>query len=89
MDEEKELEKKIMNETTIPIGFFVRPSATRMYGSLPPAETPDWEIWRQAIQASDLKEIKLVEEILATGLTLREAGAAMVAIATPRKKNPA
>jgi len=36
-----------------------------------------------------MKEIKLVEEILATGLTLREAGAAMVAIATPRKKNPA
>ena len=85
----KTMKEEIITKTTLPIGFYVRPSATRMYGSLPPADAPDWEIWRQALQASDLKEIKLVEEILATGLTLREAGAAMVAITTPRKKNPA
>ncbi|MGD0753314.1 MAG: pilus assembly protein TadG-related protein [Anaerolineales bacterium] len=85
----KIMKEEIVTKTTLPIGFYVRPSATRMYGSLPPADAPDWEIWRQALQASDLKEIKLVEEILATGLTLREAGVAMVAITAPRKKNPA
>ena len=73
----KTMKEEIIHKTTLPIGFYVRPSATRMYGSLPLADAPDWEIWRKAIQGSDLKEIKLVEEILATGLTLREAGAAM------------
>ena len=78
-----------MNENLIPIGFYVRPSAKRIYGSMPPAEAADWEIWRQAIQPSNLDEIKLVDEILATGLTLRSAWAAMVAIGAPRKENPA
>jgi hypothetical protein len=78
-----------MNESLVPIGFYVRPSAKRIYGSMPPADAPDWEIWRQVIQPSDLDGIKLVDEILATGMTLRKAWASMVALANPRKEKPA
>jgi len=42
----KIMKEEIITKTTLPIGFYVRPSATRMYGSLPPADAPDWEIWR-------------------------------------------
>jgi pyrimidine operon attenuation protein/uracil phosphoribosyltransferase len=56
---------------------------------MPPADAPDWEIWRQVIQPSDLDGIKLVDEILATGMTLRKAWASMIALANPRKEKPA
>lgn len=78
-----------MNATSVPIGFYVRPSARRIYGSMPPADAPDWEVWRQLIQPSDLDGIKLVDEILATGMTLRMAWASMVALANPHKEKPA
>jgi len=76
-----------VNETTIPIGYYVRHSDVHPDEGLPLADIPAWELCRQVIQLSDQDGIKLNEEILATGLTLRKAWAVMVAIANPRKEN--
>jgi hypothetical protein len=78
-----------MNGSSTPIGFYIRLANPQPNLSLPTAVIPDWEICRQEIQASDQDGIKLVEQVLATRLTLRKAWAAMLAIATPRKENPA
>jgi pyrimidine operon attenuation protein/uracil phosphoribosyltransferase len=77
-----------MSKTPVSIDFYIRPSGSRIYRSIPLADDPDWEIWRQAIQVSKRDGISLVEEVLATGLTLRKAWAAMVAIANPKQEKP-
>ena len=78
-----------MNGTSAPIGFYIRPTDTQANLSLPAADVPVWEICRQAMKASDQGEVELVEQVLAARLTLRQAWASMVAIAIPRKENPA
>jgi hypothetical protein len=77
-----------MNQPSAPIGFYVRHSSGRLTGTLRTAESPSWELRRQAIQVSEDGAVRLVDELLATGLTLRNAWAAMLAIAAPRKENP-
>jgi hypothetical protein len=47
----KIMKEKIMNKTTLPVGFFVCPCATRMYGSLPSADAPDFEYSRNKKRA--------------------------------------
>ena len=78
-----------MNGSSAPIGFYIRLTNTQPNLSLPSADIPVWEICRQKIQASDREGIELVEQVLATRLTLRRAWATMVAFATPRKEKPA
>ncbi len=75
-----------MNEPSGPIGFYVRHSSGRLTGTLRAAASPSWELRRQAIWLSENGEPQLVDQLLATGLTLRNAWAAMVAINTPRKE---
>jgi hypothetical protein len=75
-----------MNEPLPPIGFYVRHSSGRLTGTLRAAASPTWELRRQAIQVSAEGETCLVDQLLATGLTLRNAWAAMIAIARPRSE---
>ncbi len=77
-----------MNETVPPIGFYVRHSSGRLTGTLRAASSPTWELRRQAIQVCPDGEARLVDQLLATGLTLRNAWAAMLAIARPKNETP-
>ena len=77
-----------MSGSSSPIGLYVRLASTHTTWSLPTADSPAWEICRQEIQLAGGNGIGLVEQVLATGLTLRGAWAAMVALANPPKENP-
>ena len=72
---------------SLPIGLYVRLASTGTNWSLPSVDIPAWENYRQEIQPSGENGIELVEQVVATGLTLRGAWAAMVALATPLKEN--
>ena len=76
-----------MNGAAIPIGFYVRLPKAQANGSLPLADLPAWEICCQEIHPIDESGIELGERVLATGLTLRQAWTAMVALASPRRES--
>ena len=78
-----------MSGSSSPIGLYVRLASTHTAWSIPTANIPAWEICCQEIQLVRGNRIRLVEKVLATGMTLRGAWAAMVALANPSKENSA
>jgi len=69
-----------MSDPSFQLGLYVRLSSPHTNWSLPTAEIPAWEICRQEIQPLSGGGISLVENVLATGMTLRAAWAAMIAL---------
>jgi len=61
------------------VGLYVRFTPTGTNWSLPLADIPTWEVYRQELYCSEYG-LELVEQVIVNGLTLRGAWAAVVAI---------